>query len=281
LASSSAPQIGAGVGQPEAGALAQVPGVDDGDARAPGWHLAQIGQQRGRIGAHRMPEEDLAAVALLAGPAVDCPGAVARREFEPLGQAVGLPGRQGAREGQFLERRAQPALQARQRLVGVERAERGLVGVGQQRLALDELPLRADERGQPVVVGAQRREFVGDAEQRADEGVEVGRQGEQEIGLGPVGQRLRIATGVGELLLKRRTGGCERLAKGRVDAQQAVAPVQVLEPQSEGQTGHQRSRYWSLSLTSFQSSASVSAGFVRVMLGHVLASSALSATNFC
>ena len=102
--------------------------------------------------------------------------------------------------------------------------------VSLERAALHEQPLGRAERRERLRLGAQRGEFGGDAEEFADEGVECGREAQQQLGL-----RLR-AEGVGRGARGAERGGgvgIEEVDEGGVEANEAVARVEVIEAEAE------------------------------------------------
>ena len=99
------------------------------------------------------------------------------------------------------------------------------------RPALHEQALATIERRQRMVARGEVRDRVGDAEQRADEVVEMRRQVDQQLGMVLALERVgRGPRGV-ETRREIAVGGRQMVAKQRVDADQAVTRVEVTECQ--------------------------------------------------
>ena len=248
-----AAQVGAEVGERETLASAQVAGLDGEHAHAVLVVLAGVAEQALRIDLAGQLEQHVAGMAVPARLGGHCPRAVAARHGESLaggvarcgrGAVVGLgalPVEHGARERQLVERLADQRFDLVQRRVGVEAGEFARRQL--HRLAFDELQLDLVERVERAVRIAQRGERVVDAEQPADEGVDVRAELDQQRRLVAGGER---RSGIGGLcagrltrafepLRERGVARAQRRDEGRVDAAQSFGRVQVFEAQSVGE----------------------------------------------
>ncbi len=244
-----AAQARARVGEREALAAPLVTGLDRENAHAVLVVAARVAEQAHRIGLRRQREQQVAGVTQPPGFGGRGPGAVAarRREacarrFAPLRLRgfVGLfalPGEHRARERELLERLAEPGFDLAQRRVGVET---GQFARGQlRRFAPHEPGLHLVERVEVVVALAQRGQRVADAEERADEGVDVRTQFDQQRGLGArVGWR---APRVDQPLREPGIGRAQHFDEGAVEPREPLDRVKVFEAQAVGQG--ERSRH--------------------------------------
>ena len=108
-------------------------------------------------------------------------------------------------------------------------ARRGLGLMGLQRLALDEKPLAGEDRRQSVMALGQFPQLAADAEEAADEILEMGRQLDQEGRFLLARQRRR--TGRQQALAELRG---QALEEERIDARQAFAGIEIGEGQAMG-----------------------------------------------
>ena len=138
------------------------------------------------------------------------------------------------RVGELVEASAEPVPQLALERRAVERLRffrRDPVGGA----ALDELALHAEYRRRLLVPANQRVELVLDAEQLGEKALEVGceRQDQRRLVLG--GQRRGIGARGLQPVTQRRVRRAERIDKGAVERDQAVAPVQVDEFDAEAE----------------------------------------------
>ena len=187
-----------------------------------------------RIGLARQLEQHAARVPAPAFERVRCPGGIAGGDIEG-GGVVGLglhPGVDPLGKTQLRELPAEQLLELAAQCMRVEAG--GLIGTEfLGGAALHEQPLHAIERRQCPVARLQRAHLAANSEQRGDETFELGRERDDEI-------RYRLARelfGRGarghQPVMQIRITGLEHVDEAAVKPQQAVAAVEVLEPQAE------------------------------------------------
>jgi hypothetical protein len=230
-------EAGAGIGQREAVAAAQMLGVDPVRARPLQRERLRMRDEVLRIGPARRLEQHAAAHVRAAGRRVQRPRRVAQREIE-LGRVRGLllhPGGDVRREGELVEAPAealaQLALQrgAVERLRVFRRDPRG--GATLDELALD----RVDGRGL-VVPASERGELGADAEELREKMLQAwrNRQDQRRLLLGRQGRR--IGARRLEPRAERGVGGAECGEKCAIECDEAVAAVEIgkIQPEAEG-----------------------------------------------
>ena len=198
--------------------------------------------------------------------------------------AIDVPG-----EGELVERGRRRARRARVRAPRrrAPAAVRGLDARGGA--ALHELALDRVERRELVVPAGEGEDLVGDAEELGEEALEMRREIEEQRRLVLRVQRLGVGATRARAARRARSSAVSRNpTKWPSSRTRPVAAVEVLEREAVSESkrqrvavrrGAQRSRYCSLSFTSFHCSASGGGSFLSVMDGQVLASSALSAVK--
>jgi len=245
-----AAQAGARVGEREAFATPQVPGLDGEHAHAVLVVLAGVAEQAHRIGLRGQREQQVAGVAQVPGLGGRGPRAVAQRNGQARarrfalrggGRFVGLfalPGEHRARERKLVKGLAQPGFDLAQCRVGVEAGQLGRRQL--RRLAPRELQLDFVERVELAVALAQRGERVADAEERADEGVDLWAEFDQQRRLGTrIG---RSASCIDQALRERGVGGAQRVDEREVEPGESFERMKVFEAQAEGQC--ERGGHW-------------------------------------
>ena len=90
-----------------------------------------------------------------------------------------------------------------------------------------------------MVTPSQIRDLRLDAEELGDEVLQVRCDGDQQLGLGLARDRFRLSASLQQIVGESRGGGAQIVEKQLIDAQQAIALVQVIESKPEGelQTG--------------------------------------------
>ena len=143
------------------------------------------------------------------------------------------------------ERRAEPFRQPALGLCGIQRRDRlGLDLV--QGPALHEQALHRIQRRERVVPALRCAQLGFDAEELADEGIEIRRQLDQQLGFGFWRGRARAQPRGAEPIAQRRIVIPEKLEECRIHAQQAVALIEIGEcktpPQAQVLCGRRRQR---------------------------------------
>ena len=303
-------QAGAGIGERKRRAIVIEPapdliGPDRGDAHAIVFIADGVLEQIERIDVRGMPKQHAVSVALATLIGGDRPGAVEARELQPvgMGRCIGLPAKHCLRKREFIEifdqNRGAPVTIAgrpiadsrsagdrrgkhRARSISIKTDQR-LRRHAEQRLAFDEFPFDPVERIESGVRGSEQLECLGNAEEPCDEGVDMGADLDQQRRFSARVDRIGYLARVGVAPAQAGVGCPQTIDPSVVEALEPLALMQVLEAQAEIEDQAVQaavrchfSRYFSLSFTSFQVSASAAWGLARVMLGQFRDSSILS-----
>ena len=221
-------EIRALVGQGEAGAAADVLGLDGKRGDAIGLVFLCMNNEILLIELGRELEQHTGAVALAAGLGVHRPCGVTQGEVDGLlvGRLVRQPGFHLFGESEFAEGTAEALAEFGFQCNAVE-GRRGVGFVFGHRLALHELALDAIERGKFLVTSGERTQLAGDSEQLREEAVQVRPEIDDQRRLVFLRQHLRGEAAGREPLGERRIGVGKIGAKSGVELQQALAPVEV------------------------------------------------------
>ena len=236
-------EIGAGIGQREAvaGAAVRLGQLEHRHA------VDRFGLDRHemeRIDLVRHLEQHAALVGALAFRRMGRPGGIACGGVERGGVfGLGLhPAIDMFGEAQFGELAADQRFDlAAQRAVGVER--RGLVGrIFLGGAALHEQPLDGVERRQRVVTAAQLGKLARDAEQFADEVLELGREREDQFRLGLAGERVRRRARGKQAAVKFRVARFQERQEAPVETHQFFPVVEGRELEAEAKGRRRKHR---------------------------------------
>ena len=235
-------QIGTRVGQGEAVAATQMV-----LRQAPHRHavpcLAVHGNEPQVIELARRLEQNTGLVRRLASRRLHRPRGVAQGEIDVgrVRSLVAAPGADVAREGKLARKPGKGLAEFRFQLASQRRAVKarrrfGLVAV--QGLALDDLALAGKQRRQFMLRCLQRREFGLDAEELAEEILDMRCQREQELRFLPAPEGVLIDPRRGEPGAESRVGSGKLGAEGGVDAGESRSRIQIGKRQSEFELQH-------------------------------------------
>ena len=181
-------------------------------------------------------EEHALAVACAACLGAGCPCGVACGcvEHGSVGCFVLLPLQNGLRKAEF---GLSGGAELRARGIRIEAREIGVLDF-RERETLHEKTFHGVERGERVVARGKRLRFGLYAEEPGDEVFEMRGQRDQELGFGLAGEAVWLCARCCQRVPQRRVGCVEMREESGVQTMQAIARVEVLELQAEGERKH-------------------------------------------
>ncbi len=246
-------EVGAGIGQREA--VAHPPFL-----LRPAQHRDAVALDRldrhqvVHVEAVRHPEQETALVPGLAFRRQRRPGGVVARrlQWQRVRRLVREPARDPFGIAQFPGEDARAGLEIAGRAtdqrveflaqpVAIELDGLGLLDL-LDGAALHEQALRRIERRQPVVARLERPHLAGNAEEVAEEVLEMRREIDQQLAFALAVKRLGRGARRHQPIVQRRLGGGEMRDKGAVEPHEAVALIEIGkgQPVLQGEFGHRR-----------------------------------------